>query len=200
MKKLWPLLFIISFNLSAAVKYLPGTYNVDPDHTRVGFTIQHFVISLVQGRFNDVKGTFTLAPKFTESSAEVVVQIASIDTAVQKRDEDLRSKNFFDAATYPTMTMKSVKFSGTPENFTLLADLTIKDVTKQVTFKGHYTGAMKDPWNNDRVAVNLTGKINRKDFHIDYNQQVSNGPGVGDTVNITVLAEGIKKSEEAAKK
>jgi polyisoprenoid-binding protein YceI len=200
MKKLVLFLFALSCNLNAAIKYLPGTYQVDPDHTRVGFTIEHFVISLVQGRFNDVKGTFTLAPKFADSSADVVVQINSVDTAVQKRDEDLRSKNFFDAAVYPTMTMKTERFSGTPENFTLVADLTIKDVTKKVTFTGHYTGAMKDPWGNDRVALNLSGKINRKDFHIDYNQQVSNGPGVGDIVNISVLVEGIKKAQDAVKK
>lgn len=147
-----------------------------------------------------MKGSFTLAPKFAECSADVVVQIKSVDTAVQKRDEDLRSNRFFDAAMYPVMTMKSIKFSGKPESFTLEADLTIKDVTKKVTFVGHYTGPMKDPWGNDRVALNMTGKINRKDFHLNYNERASNGPNIGDIVNISVFVDGIKKADEVEKK
>lgn len=198
MKKLLITLLIFtlfSFQVSAAVNYLPGDYKIDPDHTRVGFVVQHFIISEVEGRFNDVKGDFTLAPKFKDSKVQAVVEINSIDTAVKKRDEDLRSQRFFDAATFPTMALKSKHFKGTPENFTLVADLTIKDVTKEVTFKGAYTGEMKDPWGNDRVAIHMTGKINRKDFNINYNEKASNGPDIGDIVTIIVRADGVKKGK-----
>ena len=195
MKKIFILIFLFSLQLNAAVKYLPGDYKIDPDHTRVQFLIQHFMISIVEGRFNDVQGSFTLAPKFNDSTVEAVVDINSIDTAVKKRDDDLRSARFFDAAIYPKMSLKSKKFKGTPQNFTLVADLTIKDVTKEVSFQGKYTGEMRDPWGNDRVAVNMTGKINRKDFHINYNEKASNGPDIGDEVTIIVRADGVKKAE-----
>ena len=101
---------LFSLQAFSAVKYMPGDYKVDPDHTRVSFTIKHLVISEVEGRFNDVNGTFTLADKFTKSTAEATVAIESIDTGVKKRDDDLRSKNFFEAEKYPTMTLKSKKF------------------------------------------------------------------------------------------
>lgn len=195
MKKLILLLLFLSFQIEAAVRYLPGEYAVDPAHTRVEFLIQHFTISIVEGRFNDVKGTLVLAPKFENSSVEAVVDINSIDTAVKQRDDDLRSANFFDAAKHPTMSLKSKKFSGTPEAFTLTALLTIKDVTKEVIFKGAYTGVMTDPWGNDRMALNMTAKINRKDFHINYDEKVSNGPGIGDEVTIIVRGDGVKKAK-----
>lgn len=191
---LFTLALLFAFDANAiAVKYMPGEYKVDPDHTRVEFVIKHFVISEIEGRFNNVKGDFVLAPKFTDSTVEATVDINSIDTAVKKRDEDLRSKDFFDAATYPTMTLKSKKFMGKPEAFTLIAYLTIKDVTKEVSFTGKYTGATKDPWGNERVALNMKGKIMRKDFHIMYDQKISIGPSVGEEVMIEVRTEGIKK-------
>jgi polyisoprenoid-binding protein YceI len=95
------------------------------------------------------------------------------------------------------MSLKSKSFKGKPEAFTLVADLTIKDVTKEVIFKGAYTGEMKDPWGNDRVAINMTAKINRKDFHINYNEKASNGPDIGDEVTIIVRGDGVKKESHA---
>jgi polyisoprenoid-binding protein YceI len=198
MKSLLALTLFFSFQIHAAVKYAPGEYEVDPMHTRVQFTVPHFVISTVEGRFNDVKGKLTLADKFTDSSVEATVDINSIDTAVKKRDDDLKSDQFFDVAKYPTMTLKSKKFQGKPEQFTMVASVTIKDVTKDVTFKGSYTGEMVDPWGNDRVAMNFTGKVNRKDFHLTYNNMAKNGPAVGDEVTIKIIGEGTKKNPAAA--
>lgn len=187
---------LFAFNVYAVMpNYMPGQYKVDPDHTRVEFVIPHFVISEVEGRFNDVKGSFTLEKKFTLSKVDAEVAIASIDTAVVKRDEHLKSKDFFDAATFPTMTLKGKKFTGKPESFTLVADLTIKDVTKEVTFKGKYTGGIKDPTGNERVALNMSAKINRKDFHVNYNEKIDIGPAVGDEVTIMIRTEGIKTGE-----
>jgi polyisoprenoid-binding protein YceI len=190
------LFIFITFSAFAVLpNYMPGLYKVDPDHTRVEFVIPHFVISEVEGRFNEVKGNFTLDKKFTLSTVEAEVAIASIDTAVAKRDEHLKSADFFDAKTFPTMTLKGKKFSGKPESFTLIADLTIKDVTKEVTFKGKYTGGIKDPSGNERVALNMSTKINRKDFHINYNEKIDIGSAVGDEVNIIVRTEGVKTAE-----
>lgn len=191
-------LTVLFFSLSAFAiqpNYKPGQYKIDPDHTRVDFVINHFVISEVEGRFNDVKGNFLLAKKFTLSTVEAEIATTSIDTAVAKRDEHLRSKDFFDVATYPTMTLRGKHFTGKPTSFTLVADLTIKGVTKEVTFRGKYTGSVKDPQGNERVALNMGAKISRKDFNITYNDKIDIGPAVGDEVTIMVRTEGIRTGE-----
>lgn len=175
----------------AAVKYVQGTYQIDPVHTRVSFTIPHFVISQVEGRFNDVKGDFTIAEPFASSKANVVVAMKSIDTGVQKRDDDLRSKNFFEVSKYPNMTFVTKSVTGTPESFKVTGALTIKDVTKEVTFDGKLGGSLKDPWGNERSALQLSGMVNRRDFHIDYNEKTELGPGIGDEVTIHISADGI---------
>lgn len=196
--KLSFVLATLFFSLNAFAlmpNYVPGQYKIDPDHTRVDFVINHFVISEVEGRFNDVKGNFLLAKKFTLSTVEAEIATTSIDTAVAKRDEHLRSKDFFDVATYPRMTLRGKHFTGKPGAFTLVTDLTIKDVTKEVTFRGKYTGSIKDPMGNERVALNMSTKINRKDFHINYDDKIDIGPAVGDEVTIMIRTEGIKTGD-----
>jgi polyisoprenoid-binding protein YceI len=177
----------------AEMKYAPGKYEIDTVHTRVSFTVPHFVISKVEGRFNDVKGSFTLGEPFSASQASVTVQIESIDTGVKQRDDDLRSKNFFEVSKYPTMTFVAKSFRGTPDSCKVVGALTIKDVIKEVTFDGKYTGVVKDPWGNQRAAIQLTGVINRRDFHIDYSESVDIGPAIGDEVTIRIFADGIIK-------
>lgn len=195
MKRMSLCFFSLLFSLSifaAGLELAPGKYNVDPAHSRVSFLIDHFVVSQVQGRFNDVKGSFELSKKIEDCKVDVTVPIASIDTGVKKRDDHLRSPDFFDAKKYPTMTFKSKKFSGSLDDFKVTGDLTIKDVTKEVTLYGKYTGSVKDSWGQIRAAVRAEGKINRKDFNIKYNDMVEAGPAVGDEVTIMILSEGIQ--------
>lgn len=184
-------LLIGSASSFAAIKYVKGKYDIDPVHTRVSFTIPHFVISQVEGRFNDVKGDFTIAEPFTVSKANVVIAVKSVDTGVQQRDDDLRSKNFFEVAKYPTMKFVTKSITGTPEAFKVVGALTIKDVTKDVTFDGKLGGSLKDPWGNERSALTLAGTVNRRDFHIDYNEMSELGPGIGDDVTIRISVDGI---------
>ena len=179
----------------AETKYAPGKYEIDPVHTRVSFIVSHFVISFVEGRFDDVKGDFTLGEPFTASQANVTVQIESIDTGVKLRDDDLRSKNFFEVSKYPTMTFVATSFRGTPDSCKVVGTLTIKDVTKEVTFDGKYTGVVNDPWGNQRAAIQLTGVINRRDFHINYSKLMDVGPEIGDEVTIRIFADGIIKKK-----
>ncbi|MGE0527126.1 MAG: YceI family protein [Bdellovibrionales bacterium] len=194
------ILFSILFSLNAfaATAYLPGKYKVDPAHTRVSFVVPHFVVSEVEGRFNDVKGEFTLAEPFAQSSVSATIPVKSIDTAVKKRDEHLKSKDFFEVAKYPEMKLVSKSISGTPESFKVVAALTIKDVTNDVTFDGKYAGSVKDSWGQQRTALQLSGQVNRKDFNINYNDKVDIGPAVGEEVKIRIWTEGVK--EEDAKK
>lgn len=191
-------LLLLSFQAMAATDYQPGAYAIDPAHTRVSFVVPHFVVSEVEGRFNDVKGEFVLAKPFTNSKLTATVPVQSIDTAVKKRDDHLRSKDFFEVAKYPTMKLVSKSITGTPESFKMVAALTIKDVTKDVTFDGKYTGSAKDSWGQQRAAFQATASINRKDFHINYDDKIDIGPAVGDKVQIRLWTEGVK-AEDAAK-
>lgn len=199
MKTLLTSLFLLlPIPLSAATNFVKGTYAVDPAHTRVSFVIPHFVVSEVEGRFNDVKGEFTLTEPFTNLKVTATIPVKSIDTGVAKRDEHLRSKDFFEVEKFPEMKLVSKSITGTPEAFKMVAALTIKGVTKDVTFDGKYTGSVKDPWGQQRAALQATATINRKDFGINYNDKVDIGPAVGDEVKIRIWTEGVK-AEDAQK-
>lgn len=194
--KLGFLTLILTFALNvfaATAKPTNGTYTLDSDHTRVSFVIDHFVISEVHGRFNEVKGTYDLNNDISKSKIDVTIPVASIDTGVKKRDDHLRSDDFFDAKKYPNITFKSKKFTGTLDDFKVVGDLTIKGVTKEVTLNGQYKGMVKDPYGNERVGIKATGKINRKDFGMKYNDVIEAGPAVGDEVGIQIMTEGTLK-------
>lgn len=196
-----PLMILLTVSShGAGLKLKPGKYIIDPAHTRVSFLIDHFVVSQVQGRFNDVKGNYVLSDKMSDCKIDVTIPVSSLDTAVLKRDEHLKSADFFEVSKYPNMTFKSKKCTGNLDDFKVAGDLTIKDVTKEVTLAGKYTGSVKDSWNNIRSAVRATGKINRKNFNINYNDMVEIGPAVGDEVTINILAEGIYQDPKAPKK
>jgi polyisoprenoid-binding protein YceI len=169
---------------SPKVDYQAGTYTLDNAHTRVSFKIPHFVISKVEGRFNDVKGQITLAEDFSKSSLE-----GTIDTASAQRDTHLKSADFFDAKKFPKMTFRSTKFEGKKEKFSVIGYLTIKDITKEVKFSAEYFGIVKDPWGNTRAAFKLTANINRKDFNITYDDKFDLGPVVGNEVEISIISE-----------
>jgi polyisoprenoid-binding protein YceI len=169
-----------------------GKYKIDPVHTRVSFLISHFVVSQVEGRFNDVSGSFTLEEDASKSSVDVTIPVASIDTGVKKRDDHLKTPDFFEVRKYPTMTFKSKKFTGPLEDFKVTGDLTIKGVTKEVVLEGKYMGSIKDTWGHTRAAIKATGKINRRDFNIIYNDMIEAGPAVGDEVTINIISEGLQ--------
>lgn len=188
-------LFLLLFSQLAfsAPKYLQGTYDIDPMHTRVSFVIPHFVISEVEGRFDEIKGSMVLGKSFLDSSFEATVPVKSIDTGVVKRDEHLRSKDFFEVDKFPEIKFVSKSITGTMENFKMVATLTIKGVSKDVLFTGEYTGVVKDSWGKQRAALKATAKVNRKDFNITYNDKIDLGPVVGDMVEIRLWAEGVMR-------
>ncbi|MCC7210231.1 MAG: YceI family protein [Candidatus Brocadia sp.] len=182
-------------NVFAATDYLKGKYNVDPVHSRISFIVPHFVVSEVEGRFNDVKGEFTLAEPFTESRVIATIPVKSIDTGSKERDDHLLAKDFFEATKYPEMKLVSKSINGTPESFKMIAALTIKGVTKDVILDCKYTGSVKDPWGQQRAALKATAKVNRRDFNINYNDRIGIGPAVGDEVKIRLWTEGIKAED-----
>lgn len=168
----------------AAGKYAAGIYQIDPMHSKVGFEIPHLVISTVEGKFNKYEGSIELADKFEKSKVNVNIDIASIDTGVGKRDDHLRSADFFDAGKFPAMKFESTAVSGTPESFKVTGKLTIKGVTKKVVLDGKYLGTVRDGYGNDKAAFQAKTRINRKDFGLTWSQMVEAGPTVGDEVTI----------------
>lgn len=168
-----------------------SSYNVDVSHSDVSFKVKHMMISNVKGSFEKFNGTFTLDEKTKQfSSVNGTVEVASLTTKDAKRDEHLKSDDFFDVVKYPKMHLKLLKHSGDKAEF----KLTIKDVTKVITLDvQEISSAVKDPWGNTRLAFELHGKINRKDFNINFNKLLETGGLlVGDTVKFEILLEGIQ--------
>jgi polyisoprenoid-binding protein YceI len=162
---------------AGAVTDLSGTYSVDASHSRLGFQARHAMVTNVRGHFQQFEGTATLDQADpSRSSAEFTVQVASITTSAEQRDDHLRSGDFFDVATYPTMTFRttSVQPSG-EDTYQVTGDLTIRDVTRPVTVDLEFTGAAKDPWGQTRVGLEGNAVINRKDWGLVWNTALETG-------------------------
>ena len=181
----------------------PATqWQIDPAHTAAHFSVRHLMISNVRGEFSKVSGNATIDPADpSRSSVEVSIEMASINTREPQRDEHLRSADFFDVANHPTMTFRSKTItSAGPEHFKVTGDLTIRGVTKVVTFDVEGpTPPVKDPWGNVRAGINATTKISRKDFGVAFNAILEGGGVVvGDEVSIALEAELLQKTPAAA--
>ncbi len=183
----------------AETKYEPGSYQLDPMHSKVGFEIPHLVISSVEGKFNQSEGEIKLDPTFTKSSAKISTEISSIDTGVAKRDDHLKSPDFFDAKKYPTMKFESTEVTGTPDSFKLIGNLTIHGITKKVAFDAKYLGTVKDGYGNEKAAFDAKTKISRKDYGLTWNNVVEAGPVVGDEVSIGLKIQAAKVVPKAKK-
>lgn len=156
---------------------LTGTYTIDTAHSRVGFVARHAMVTKVRGAFNDFEGTAAIDGENPEnSSVNVTVQVASIDTRNEQRDGHLRTNDFLDADTYPTITFKStgITYDG-GNDFVVTGDLTIKDVTKSISFPLEFQGAVKDPFGNDRIGFDGSVVINRKDWNVSWNAALETG-------------------------
>ena len=161
---------------------------IDPTHSKVAFKVKHLMISNVLGNFKEFEGQVsTDGDDFSTAEINFSLNTASIDTEMADRDAHLKSPDFFDAGKYPKITFsgKGMKDLG-DEMFELTGDLTIKDVTKSVTLTVEYGGIMSDPWGNVKAGFSLSGKINRKDFGLNWNAALeAGGVLVGEEVKIS---------------
>lgn len=182
----------------AAVLSLPAgaattDWKIDPAHSSAQFSIRHMAISTVRGAFSKVNGAIVLDEKdISKSTVDVTIDASTVDTREPGRDSDLRSDHFFDVAHYPTMTFKSKKVEqAAPGKLKVTGDLTIRGTTKEIVLDVEGpTAPVKDPWGNQRAAINATTKINRQDFGVKWNATMDNGGlVVGDDVNITIDVE-----------
>lgn len=170
------------------------TWKLDPAHSQVEFSVKHLMISSVKGRISDLEGSISAEESKPESSSvEVVLKAASIDTRVDQRDTHLRSPDFLDVEKFPAITFRSTRLKGTAERFDLTGDLTIRDTTRSVTLNVEFQGRGKDPWGGERLAYSATGKINRRDFGLTWNQALeAGGVVVGDELKISIEAQAVK--------
>ncbi|MFT5233519.1 MAG: polyisoprenoid-binding protein YceI [Candidatus Krumholzibacteriia bacterium] len=186
---------LIALMAFGSVSVLAANYDIDAAHSAVTFQVKHLTISKVSGSFGDVAGSFTFAEGESDSwQTEVTIQVSSVDTGNDKRDDHLRNEDFFNAEKFPTIVFKStgVKMSSDTEG-TLMGDLTMHGVTKPVELDMEYNGSVIDPWGNERAGFSLTGKIKRKDWGLTYNSVLeSGGVMIGDDIKISLEVEGIK--------
>lgn len=183
--------------LSIPVFATAAPWSIDADHSSVGFKVRHMMVSNVKGDFGKISGVVDINDKdITKSKVEVSIDTNSINTNMQKRDEHLRSAEFFDVAKYPTMTFVSKKVAKAGKgNLKATGDLTLHGVTRQVVLEVEGPSKeSKDPWGNIRRGATATTKINRKDFGLVWNAALeTGGVAVGEEITITLEIELLKK-------
>jgi polyisoprenoid-binding protein YceI len=183
---------------TTAVQTLKGrtVWAIDPTHTNVEFAVRHLMITTVKGRFAEVSGTVVLDDANpAAATAEITIGAASIDTREPQRDAHLRSGDFFQAETYPSLTFRSTSVRAiAPEGFTLVGDLTIKGVTREVELAVTSEGRTKDPWGGERAGYSAVTRIKRSDFGLTWNQLLeTGGVAVSDEVKISLDIELVNK-------
>lgn len=174
------------------------TYTVDPSHSRLGFTVRHLGFSKVRGAFEQFEGTVHMQPgDLSTLEASAAVQTQSITTNDAKRDEHLRSEDFFEVETYPTITFESTDVRDVSgDTFTLVGEFTMHGVTKTIELDGELLGEGTDPWGGTRVAFEASTKLNRKEYGLNWNAVLeSGGVLVSDSVEITLEIQAVEVDE-----
>ena len=170
--------------------YKAGTWTVDPAHTEVGFSIRHLMISKVRGKFEQFEATFVTAENPLDSTVTAKAQVASVNTNDKNRDAHLRTNDFFEADKYPTIDFVSTGVRTHHDDFKVDGDLTIRGITKPVTFDFEFGGFSTDPYGNFKAGATATAVINREEFGLLYNAALeSGGVLLGDKVTITIDLE-----------
>lgn len=173
----------------------PGTFTLDAAHTTVGFVARHLMVSKVRGSFREVSGEIVVADDPLDSSVTVRIPAASIDTGVADRDGHLRSPDFLDVERFPELTFRSLRVTELDgSEFTLLGELTIREVTREVSLRVEFEGLATSPWGQEVVGFSATAEIDREEFGITWNQALEAGGFlVGKKVKIEISAEAIRQ-------
>jgi polyisoprenoid-binding protein YceI len=185
--------------MTATIETAPGattktTWKLDPSHTLVEFSAKHLMITTVKGRITDVEGTIVIDEKNPRnSSVEATLKAVSIDTRTEQRDQHLRSADFLNAELFPEIRFRSTKIEGDKDSFKLTGDLTIRDVTRPIALDIRFEGQQMDPWGGERIGFSGSGKIDRRDFGLTWNQALeTGGVVVGNDVKINLEVEAVK--------
>ncbi len=177
------------------------SWQIDSSHSHINFTARHMMISKVRGSFESFSGTVNFNEENpVNSTVEIAVDLSSINTRDAQRDGHLKSPDFFDVASHPTMRFVSTRVEQIDENNgRLIGDLTIKGVTHEVALDVEYAGVAKSPWGTESAGFSATGSLNRKDWGLNWNQALETGGVlVGDKINIEIELELVKVAETQA--
>ena len=177
---------------TSATAISTGTWTLDPTHTEIGFTVRH-LMSKVRGKFETFEGTVTTRDDIADSRVDVSVDLSSINTGTVDRDNHLRSSDFFEVETHPTMKFESTGIvEKAPGQLFVQGDLTIKGVTKPLELAVEILGEGGDPWGGTRIGVEATAQLSRKEFGIDFNIPVQGDKVmIGDKISIFINAEAV---------
>jgi len=173
----------------------PGTFDLDPAHTRIGFSARHMMVSKVRGRFGEFTGSITVADDPFQSTAEAVIKTASLDTGNADREAHLIGDDFLNVEKFPELTFRSTRVTGRQgHRFTVLGDLTIKDITREVELTLDLEGVGNSPWGKQVMGFTLSTEINREDFGMTWNVAVEGGGVlVSKTVKIEIEGEAVRR-------
>ena len=178
----------VSTTATSIPDYVAGTWTVDPVHSEVGFSVRHMMVSKVRGRFNTFSGEIVTGENPLNSSVTAEIDLASIITGNEQRDQHIRSADFFEVETYPTMTYRSTGVRAEGDGYILDGELTLKGVTKSVPLNLELNGFGPDPFGGTRAGFTATGEINRRDFNVNFSAPMQNG-GVVVSDKITLNLE-----------
>jgi polyisoprenoid-binding protein YceI len=178
-----------------------NNWNLDTVHSGINFAVRHMVVSKVRGRFTKFNGQVALdEDDLTRSVVEATIDASSIDTGTAQRDDHLRSADFFDVERFPEIKFRSTRIEKIGEDrYTLSGNLTIRDVTREITLDVEYGGRGKDPWGNERVGFTAKATVDRKDFGLKWNQALETGGVlVSDRVEIELEVQGVRAAAAQA--
>ena len=180
-------LVVLLLLIVSSITFAQTNWSFDKSHSKIGFSVSHLVITDVEGNFSEFDGKIiSSGDGFENATVEFSAQVASIDTDNEKRDNHLKSDDFFNAEKFPKLSFVSKSFKKVDDkNYKLIGDLTIRDVTKEVELDVVHNGTVKDPWGNTKAGFKLEGEINRFDYNLKWSKTLETGGlVVGEDVTI----------------
>ena len=172
--------------------YVAGTWTIDPVHSEVGFSVRHMMVSKVRGKFTNFSGEIVTGGDPLTSSVTAEIDLKSISTGHEQRDEHIRSADFFEVETYPTMTYRSTGVRFSDGNYVLDGELTLKGVTRNVPLVLELNGFGPDPYGGTRAGFTASGELNRRDFNVNFSAPMQNGGAVvGDKITLHMEIEAV---------
>jgi polyisoprenoid-binding protein YceI len=178
--------------------YTTGTWTIDPVHSDVSFSVRHMMLSKVRGRFTRFSGEIVTAADPLASSVTAEIDLSSVDTGNEQRDDHIRSADFFEVDSHPTMTFRSTGLRPHGDDFVLSGELALHGVTRPVELALEVHGFVRDPWGGTRVGFSATGQVNRKDFGISIDLPMDGGGVVvGDKIQLSLEVEAVLAADDA---
>jgi polyisoprenoid-binding protein YceI len=179
--------------------YVAGTWTIDPVHSEVGFSVRHMMVSKVRGRFATFSGKLVTAANPLDSSVTAEIDLASIITGSEQRDQHIRSADFFEVETYPTMTYRSTGIRQDGGDYVIDGELTLKGVTKSVPLTLELNGFGPDPFGGTRAGFTATGELSRSEFNVSFNAPMANGGAVvADKISLSLEIEAVLEAAPEA--